>query len=57
MWSATVEAVVDAGAAGINLEDSPGPAGSPLHSAEAQAQRIAAARATAARAGARPIWW
>ncbi|MFF0526673.1 isocitrate lyase/phosphoenolpyruvate mutase family protein [Actinomadura nitritigenes] len=49
--AATVEAVVDAGAAGINLEDSPGPAGSPLHPPGAQAERIAAARAAAAGAG------
>ncbi|MFB4304108.1 isocitrate lyase/phosphoenolpyruvate mutase family protein [Actinomadura sp. NTSP31] len=50
--AATVEAVVAAGAAGINLEDSPGPAGDPLVAPSAQAERIAAACAAAARAGA-----
>lgn len=42
-----VEAVVDAGAVGINLEDGTGRADAPLFSPEAQAARIAAARAAA----------
>jgi 2-methylisocitrate lyase-like PEP mutase family enzyme len=49
--AATVRAVLGAGAVGINLEDSPGPAGAPLHTAAAQAQRIAAARAAAEAVG------
>ena len=48
--AATVRAVVEAGAAGINLEDSLAPGG-PLHDPEAQAARIRAARAAAADAG------
>ncbi|MDT4905153.1 MAG: hypothetical protein QOH52_3169 [Pseudonocardiales bacterium] len=47
----TVRAIVDVGAVGINLEDAPGRAGDPLHSAAGQARRIAAARATADTAG------
>ncbi|MDL4818012.1 isocitrate lyase/PEP mutase family protein [Actinomadura opuntiae] len=50
--AATVEAVVEAGAAGINLEDSPGPAGDPLVAPDAQAERITAACEAATRAGA-----
>jgi len=44
--AATVEAVIAAGAAGINLEDSPG-IGSALIAPEAQARRIGAARQAA----------
>jgi 2-methylisocitrate lyase-like PEP mutase family enzyme len=47
----TVRAIVAAGAVGINLEDSPGGDGRPLHSAAAQARRIAAARSAAAACG------
>jgi 2-methylisocitrate lyase-like PEP mutase family enzyme len=49
--AATVRAVLAAGAVGINLEDAPGPDGTPLHPVDAQAQRIAAARAAAVAAG------
>jgi 2-methylisocitrate lyase-like PEP mutase family enzyme len=45
--ASAVTAVLRAGAVGINLEDSPGLAGAPLLSAEAQAERIRAARAAA----------
>ncbi|MGR3875609.1 isocitrate lyase/PEP mutase family protein [Streptomyces graminifolii] len=48
--AATVRAVVSAGAAGINLEDSVSPGG-PLHDADLQAARIRAAREAAADAG------
>jgi len=50
----SVAAVIDAGVAGINLEDSGAPAGSsagPLYTAALQAERIAAAREAAQRAG------
>ncbi|HET9515406.1 MAG TPA: isocitrate lyase/phosphoenolpyruvate mutase family protein [Gemmatimonadales bacterium] len=40
----TVQAVIEAGAVGINLEDSPGRDGQPLLETAQQAQRIAAAR-------------
>lgn len=40
----TVEAIWQLGAVGINLEDSPGIDGAPLRGAEAQAERIRAAR-------------
>jgi 2-methylisocitrate lyase-like PEP mutase family enzyme len=43
----TVRAIIEVGAVGINLEDSPGPDGSPLYSPQAQARRIAAARRAA----------
>lgn len=46
----TVRAVVEAGAVGINLEDSLAPGG-PLHDAAAQADRIRAARVAATDAG------
>lgn len=46
----TVRAVVEAGAAGINLEDSPGD-GEPLLAPEAHAERIRAAREAAQAAG------
>jgi 2-methylisocitrate lyase-like PEP mutase family enzyme len=48
--AATVRAVVEAGAVGINLEDSLAPGG-PLHDPEAQAARIRAARTAATDAG------
>jgi 2-methylisocitrate lyase-like PEP mutase family enzyme len=47
---ATVEAVVGAGAVGVNLEDSRAPGG-PLFDVAAQAARVRAARAAATRAG------
>jgi 2-methylisocitrate lyase-like PEP mutase family enzyme len=53
---ASVAAVIDAGVAGINLEDSGAPAESPaapLYTAADQAARIAAARAAAQSAGVR----
>jgi 2-methylisocitrate lyase-like PEP mutase family enzyme len=43
----TVRAVLEAGVVGINLEDSPGCDDAPLLTAEAQAERIRAARAAA----------
>lgn len=43
----TVRAILEAGAVGINLEDSPGTGDAPLHTISAQAERIAAARAAA----------
>lgn len=46
----TVAAVVEAGAVGVNLEDSRS-FGEPLHTAEEQAERIRAARAAAVLAG------
>ncbi|WP_225727349.1 MULTISPECIES: isocitrate lyase/phosphoenolpyruvate mutase family protein [unclassified Nocardia] len=48
--AATVAAVVDAGAVGVNLEDSLAPGG-PLHEPAAQAERLRAARTAAAAAG------
>ena len=48
--AATVTAVLEAGAVGINLEDSQAPGG-PLFEREAQADRIRAARAAAVAAG------
>ena len=48
----TVRAVILAGAVGINLEDSPGQGGGPLLSAEAQAERLRAAREAAQSLGA-----
>ena len=47
----TVKAVIDAGAAGINLEDSPGRGGEPLMAPEIHAERIRAAREAALAAG------
>jgi 2-methylisocitrate lyase-like PEP mutase family enzyme len=47
----TVHAVLAAGAVGINLEDSPGQAGSALLAAEVHAERIQAARSAARAAG------
>lgn len=47
----TARAVIAAGAVGLNLEDAPGRDGAPVLDAEAQAARIAAARAAAERAG------
>jgi 2-methylisocitrate lyase-like PEP mutase family enzyme len=43
----TVRAVIDAGAAGVNLEDSPGKDGEPLMAPEIHAERIRAAREAA----------
>lgn len=48
--AATVEAVVAAGAVGVNIEDSHAPGG-PLFTAQEQADRLSAARAAAERAG------
>lgn len=48
--AATIDAVIAAGAVGINLEDSQG-RGNPLITVEAQAERIRAAREAADRAG------
>ena len=45
----TVRGAVDAGAVGINLEDSPGGGGVPLRNPEEQAERIAAARGAGGR--------
>lgn len=47
----TAHAVVDVGAVGINLEDSPGHDGEPLLAPQAQAERIHAAREAAFAAG------
>jgi 2-methylisocitrate lyase-like PEP mutase family enzyme len=47
----TVRAVIEAGAVGINLEDSPGRDGAPLLAASVHAERIRAARAAAREAG------
>ncbi|SES40640.1 isocitrate lyase/PEP mutase family protein [Actinokineospora terrae] len=51
----TVTAVIAAGAVGINLEDSQAPGG-PLFDAQAQAERVAAARAAATEAGLPELW-
>ncbi|MFI5775953.1 isocitrate lyase/phosphoenolpyruvate mutase family protein [Nocardia sp. NPDC051570] len=48
--AATVEAVIDAGAVGVNLEDSHRPGG-PLFDIAEQSERLRAGRAAAARAG------
>jgi 2-methylisocitrate lyase-like PEP mutase family enzyme len=47
----TVRAVIDAGAVGVNLEDSPGTDEQPLMTPEAHAERIRVARDTARAAG------
>jgi 2-methylisocitrate lyase-like PEP mutase family enzyme len=47
----TVRAVIDAGAVGVNLEDSPGRDGEPLMAPEIHAERIRAAREAAQAAG------
>ena len=47
----TARAVIAAGAVGLNLEDAPGEHGAPVLAMEAQAARIAAARAAARSAG------
>ncbi len=47
----TVQALIDIGAAGINLEDSPGSDGQVLLAPEAHAERIRAAREAASAAG------
>lgn len=51
--AATARAVIDAGAVGLNLEDSPGRDGEPLLDVGVQAERLAAARSAADRAGVR----
>jgi 2-methylisocitrate lyase-like PEP mutase family enzyme len=53
--AATVRAVVEAGAVGINLEDSTAPGG-PLFDVGAQVERVRAARAAAAEAGLPELW-
>jgi 2-methylisocitrate lyase-like PEP mutase family enzyme len=53
--SATVSAVIEAGAVGINLEDSAAPGG-PLFDTAAQADRLRAARSAAERAGLPGLW-
>jgi 2-methylisocitrate lyase-like PEP mutase family enzyme len=52
---ATVTAVIQAGAVGVNLEDRSGPEGAPLFEPARQAERLAAARA-AADGLAMPLW-
>ncbi len=47
----TVRGVIAAGAVGVNLEDAPGRGGAPLLDGEANAERLAAARAAARAAG------
>ena len=47
----TVRAVIDAGAVGINLEDSPGRGGEPLTDLLLQVEKIKAAREAASHAG------
>lgn len=47
----TARAVIAAGAVGLNLEDAPGEHGAPVLTMEAQAARIAAARAASSSAG------
>jgi 2-methylisocitrate lyase-like PEP mutase family enzyme len=49
--AATVADVIDAGAVGVNIEDSPGVAGAALLDPDAQAQRLAEARKTAQATG------
>jgi 2-methylisocitrate lyase-like PEP mutase family enzyme len=53
--SATVTAVIEAGAVGLNLEDRCGQGGRPLFEPAEQAERLAAARAAADRLGV-PAW-
>lgn len=47
----TIQAVIEAGAAGVNLEDNTGRVDTPLYELEAQNARIAAARQAARQAG------
>jgi 2-methylisocitrate lyase-like PEP mutase family enzyme len=49
--AATARGVIDVGAVGMNLEDSPGRGGAPMLDAEVQAERLAAARRAAQEAG------
>jgi 2-methylisocitrate lyase-like PEP mutase family enzyme len=49
--AATARGVIDAGAVGMNLEDSPGRDGASMLDADTQAERIAAARDAAKKAG------
>lgn len=53
--AATVTAIVEAGAVGINLEDSSAPGG-PLYDVPAQAERVRAARDAATAAGLPELW-
>jgi 2-methylisocitrate lyase-like PEP mutase family enzyme len=53
--AATVRAVVEAGAVGVNLEDSTAPGG-PLFDVGAQVERVRAARDAAAEAGLPELW-
>lgn len=53
--AATVAAVIEAGAVGINLEDSTAPGG-PLFDVASQAERVRAARAAATEAGLPGLW-
>jgi 2-methylisocitrate lyase-like PEP mutase family enzyme len=53
--AATMTAVIQAGAVGVNLEDRSGHDGAPLFEPAEQAERLAAARAAAARL-AIPVW-
>jgi 2-methylisocitrate lyase-like PEP mutase family enzyme len=53
--TATVTAVIEAGAVGVNLEDRSGQDGAPLFERGRQAERLAAARAAADRL-AMPLW-
>ncbi len=50
--AATIDAVIGAGAVGVNLEDRPGPDGTSLWSVAEQSARLAAARAAADAGGA-----
>jgi 2-methylisocitrate lyase-like PEP mutase family enzyme len=51
----TIREVVEAGVAGVNLEDNTGDADNPLYELEAQRERLAAARQEAERAGLRLV--
>lgn len=53
--AATVRAVIEAGAVGINLEDSTAPGG-PLFEVDAQVERIRSARAAATKTGLAELW-
>ncbi|GAB3162492.1 isocitrate lyase/PEP mutase family protein [Amycolatopsis sp. NPDC004378] len=53
--AATVRAIVEAGAVGVNLEDSTAPGG-PLFAVAEQAERVRAARAAATAAGLPELW-
>lgn len=53
--AATVRAVIEAGAVGVNLEDSTAPGG-PLFDVDAQVERVHAARDAASTAGLAELW-